>query len=261
MKDRTRNLIIVVISLLITGLLAWPTFAQNVRCFQSQGGAKWVANSNCEWEMRSGSTLDVQSGTTVTWAAGFPVTGNITVTGDISVTSDVQAGNNITATGIVSAGTDITAGDDITAVDNITATGAISAGEDIAAGDDITAVDNITATGAISAGEDIAAGDDITALGEITVTGSISIGGTLNLENVAFSGPVRFGSTNTVIDNTLIAHGLGTTPTSIILTPLVAGGALTQVVSLSATNATSFTVAVQDTGVATITTLYWMVGK
>lgn len=41
---------------------ATPAIAQNIACYMTQGGAKWVGASGCEWELRSGATLDVQAG-------------------------------------------------------------------------------------------------------------------------------------------------------------------------------------------------------
>lgn len=85
--------------------------------------------------------------------------------------------------------------------------------------------------------------------------------GALTLDGVAQSGPVTFGSAS-VISGGRIAHGLGTTPTSIIITPFqaAADGTFTQTLSISATNATSFTVNI-STGSVTTTVAYWMAGK
>lgn len=65
--------------LLLLLLLVFPAFvaAQNVACYNEQGGAKRVAGSGCEFEFQSGATLDIQSGTTMTNAADQTVTGDI----------------------------------------------------------------------------------------------------------------------------------------------------------------------------------------
>lgn len=95
-----------------------------------------------------------------------------------------------------------------------------------------------------------------------TIVGDSSTG-SLTLEGVAFSGPVVFGAESNVISGALIAHGLGTTPTAIILTPFysTSSGEFTQTLSISATNATSFTVNISPGAVTTITTVYWMAGR
>lgn len=91
------------------------------------------------------------------------------------------------------------------------------------------------------------------------VTGNTSLSGTLTLESVAFSGPVTFGSASNAISGTLIAHGLATTPTAVLLTPSI--DTMTETVYVQASNATSFTVGLSAGSVATITTLYWLAGK
>ncbi len=105
---------------------------------------------------------------------------------------------------------------------------------------------------------DVQSGANVTWTPNLTFSGNVTVEGTITLDDVAFSGPIKFGSTANVSNNTLIAHGIGTTPTVITLTPLEAG-AFTQTVSLSATNATSFTVRL-SAGAAT-PTVYWMAGK
>lgn len=209
--------------------------AQSVPCYFIQGGTKLVAASGCEWEMRSGSTLDVQAGTNVTWAPNIAFSGVLTASSlVVSGTSDLQ-GNVSSSVGV------------LTITDNILVDGQADTIQ-------LTVQGYTTQTNNLLTLEQSDGTDVLT----ITNAGNIATAGTLALENIAFSGPVRFGSTANVSNNTLIAHGMGTTPTTVILTPLEAG-AFTQTVSLSATNATSFTVRI-STGAAT-PTVYWMAGK
>lgn len=92
---------------------------------------------------------------------------------------------------------------------------------------------------------------DINAAGVLTAS-SLVVGG------VAQSGAVRYGTATSVVTGTLIAHGLGVTPTSVVVS---AQGIFTQTVGILATNATSFTVAFGTAQAGTVTTLNWMAGK
>lgn len=83
----------------------------------------------------------------------------------------------------------------------------------------------------------------------------IQSGTTVNWDSLTVYPSTR-GATANVVNNTLIAHGLGTTPTAILLTPFFAG-TFTQTVYISATNATSFTVGLETGSVTTVTTMYW----
>lgn len=83
----------------------------------------------------------------------------------------------------------------------------------------------------------------------------IQSGSTVTWDNVTVYPSAR-GATASVTNNTKIAHGLGTTPTAIILTPFYAG-IFTQTVYISATNATSFTVGIETGSVTTATYMYW----
>lgn len=60
------GLVIGLALLFIAGAVAIPVAAQNVVCYQSQGGASWVASSGCTWNVQSGATLQVDSGSTFT---------------------------------------------------------------------------------------------------------------------------------------------------------------------------------------------------
>jgi hypothetical protein len=90
---------------------------------------------------------------------------------------------------------------------------------------------------------------------------NVQSGGTLDVDSGAIGAPV-FGATANVVNGALVSHGLGTTPTAILLTPFYAGS-LTNTLYVSATNATSFTVglAYPSEGVVTITTVYWQAAK
>lgn len=98
-------------------------------------------------------------------------------------------------------------------------------------------------------------------------TWNVKSGGTLQVDSggaVTWDGltvkPSVNSSTSSVVNNTKIAHGLGTTPTTILLSPFYAG-TFTQTVYISATNATSFTVGIGSGSVTTLTTLYWEASK
>lgn len=84
-------------------------------------------------------------------------------------------------------------------------------------------------------------------------TAALSVGG------YSQSGAVRFGSATFVTTGTLIAHGFGTTPTTIVLTGWGLTNTFTNTIGVLSSNATSFTVAIP--GGATVTRLDWMAGK
>lgn len=92
--------------------------------------------------------------------------------------------------------------------------------------------------------------------GHITAT-------TFTLDSVAFSGPITFGSDIDTTNGELIAHGIGTTPTAIIATPitLTFTGQLNYSVGISTSNATSFTVSITPTTASDNLGIYWMAGK
>lgn len=91
----------------------------------------------------------------------------------------------------------------------------------------------------------------------VTATASLSTP-LLYVEGIAQSGPVRFGSATAATTGTLIAHGLGTTPTAVILTLSNPIDTLTNTIGAGPTNATSFTVYIP--GGATVD-LNWMAGR
>jgi hypothetical protein len=122
--------------------------------------------------------------------------------------------------------------------------------DSIVLSEDLTAV-NGTFSGAVSTGALTPA--------SLSVTGAASVGGSLTLESVAFSGPTTFGSATSVVSGTTIAHGLATTPTTVLLTPVSTGGYTTTVPYVMSADTTSITVGVAD-GVS-ISTLYWLAGK
>lgn len=82
--------------------------------------------------------------------------------------------------------------------------------------------------------------------------------GTLYVEGSALSGPVAFGSASSVVTGTTIAHGLGTTPTAVLLT---AGQPVTTTPLVLATGVTSITVGFLNTHNPPAMTVYWLAGK
>jgi hypothetical protein len=114
------------------------------------------------------------------------------------------------------------------------------------------AADSVTAT-------NITATNISGATSGASMTASVSISTPLlYVEGVAASGPVRFGTASGVTTGTLIAHGLGTTPTAVILTVDTPAVTFTNTLGVGPTNATSFTVYIP--GGATVS-LDWMAGR
>ena len=99
----------------------------------------------------------------------------------------------------------------------------------------------------------------VDANGAMDVAGAAAFGSTITLEGVAFSGPLRFGSATVGEGVTEIAHGLGVTPTMMVLTPLY-NGTLTQTVYVTSSNTISM-YALLSPGSVTQTTVYWAAGR
>ena len=129
----------------------------------------------------------------------------------------------------------------------------------------VTRVLTVTTGGATFQSDIDMEGNDIADAGTVTATGFAGplagdvSAATITLESVAFSGPVRFGSATVGEGVTQIAHGLGTTPTMMVLTPLY-NGTLTQTVYVTSSNTISM-YALLSPGSVTQTTVYWAAGK
>lgn len=91
-KNTFKSLVLLALiaAALITGALAYPTLAQNVACYQAQGGASWVAGSGCTWNVQSGGTLQLDSGASFTIGGatqtGAVRSGSVTATDGLTVT-------------------------------------------------------------------------------------------------------------------------------------------------------------------------------
>lgn len=103
------------------------------------------------------------------------------------------------------------------------------------------------------------AGTDFNAQGGLTTAAGIT-GTTLALNSVQQSGPVRFGAAQSAISGTAVTHGLGTTPTAILLTSVYTNGGFTRTAYVMASNTTVFTVGIEG-GDGVPQGLYWMAGK
>ena len=127
---------------------------------------------------------------------------------------------------------------------------------------DMQVNDNLNITGTLTvAGTSDLQGAVSDSGGSFTIADDAVVTGTLTLESVAFSGPITFGSASAVVTGTEIAHGLGVTPTSVVLTPMY-NGVFTNTVYVVGTNVTSITVGLgYAEGVTTVTKVYWMAGK
>lgn len=84
-------------------------------------------------------------------------------------------------------------------------------------------------------------------------------GGSLTIGGVAFSGPIRFGNL-TFTDGVTVTHSLGTTPTSVIISPSWTSTSVTQTLFITNVGSSTFEVKITD-GAITTTTAYWMAGK
>ena len=112
---------------------------------------------------------------------------------------------------------------------------------------DVTFTDDISATLALTVG------------GALLSHGPVELNSTLTLEEVAFSGPVRFGSAAGVLSSTNIAHGLGVVPTAIFLTPITNVVGITYTWNVYSADATSIVVGCHEC--PTLWDLYWLAGK
>lgn len=95
--------------------------------------------------------------------------------------------------------------------------------------------------------------------GAVSATAGLTVtGGTLGLSGLSFSGPVHFGSATAVISGTTIAHTLGVTPTSVLLT---ASGVVTTSPVLISANTISLTVGFPTGANPPAMTIGWLAGK
>ena len=190
---------------------------------------------------------------------------DLSVGGDGAVTGALEVTGNLTVSTLVSQSVGFNATSDTTLV-TTTVTGPFTnnGNTSITGTLDVDGATTLNSTldvdGNISSGTGaVTVTDAVYITSTLETVGNVTAGGTLTLESVAFSGPVRFGTASSVVSGTLIAHSLATTPTAILLTPQSTGGYTTTVPYILASNATSFTVGIADS--VTIATLHWMAGK
>ena len=184
-----------------------------------------------------------------------------TLVSDWTATSLDQ--NALPIVNIGSASTDFDASGGLTLAGYLTVTGNLSTTGALNMGN--SAISNIG-----NSGTDFSASGGLTLANALTVTtggisvtaGGASIVGGLTLTNTAFSGAVRFGSVSAVVSGTTITHGLGGTPTSVMLTPVITNGVvLSQTVYVISADATSIVIGMQISGADALATVYWMAGR
>lgn len=223
-----------------------------------QGCDKLVVASNGQLDIQSGATFMVSATLEVSNTLDMnnnPIT-NIGVAGtDFGTDGSLTTAARISVTGgitISSGGITVTSG-------NLDMTGGVirdvgATGTDFGSDGSLTLAQGLTVSAS-----------GITATGGITVmSGGISIAaGSLVLEDVAFSGPVTFGSDTTTTEGELIAHGLGTTPAAVLITVItdtLVNQALYSV-AVSNTNTVSFTVSITPAAASGNIGIYWMAGR
>lgn len=204
-------------------------------------------------------------------------TDDITATDDLAVTDDATIGGDFTVSGTSSWGcSDTTIGDNLTVGGTITGdsamitgnissnTGAITVTDDVlidgaADGVHLTVQGYAAPTGNLLVVENSAGTDKF----EVDASGNITVAGVIEYESVQVSGPVRFGSATSIMDGTRVAHGMGTTPTFVALTPYFQSQVSTATMfSIQTMNATSFTVSCTPTVYAdNAAAVYWIAGK
>jgi hypothetical protein len=89
----------------------------------------------------------------------------------------------------------------------------------------------------------------------------IDSGATFSVDGTTASGITRYGSVSAT-DGLTVTHSLGTTPTSVIVSPSWTGdgSTITQTVYVSNVNSSTFSLEF-TTGGVTNTTVYWMAGQ
>lgn len=189
--------------------------------------------------------------TTVGVDAALAIVGTLTLSGSVSSdVGDVNINDGMDIAGMVEiADAAAISGDDDEV--QLTITGWTTQTNDLMVIRDITTTSMFTVSNV----------GDIYVAGNADLRGNVDISGTLELEDVVVSGPIRFGSDANTTHGERIAHGLGTTPTAVILTPISATLTLTHVVVVSATNAVSFTVGITPPEASGYIGVYWMAGK
>jgi len=252
---------------------------------RENGGSKLTIATPGEIELQTGSTLDIKQGAVVTIGAAVAFTNTLTaedatvtdtltvggaswLNGTAFVTSTLGATDRIsTASGLTSAGANWFNNSGFF-TSTLGATGVISGAGGIS-GFAITSTESLSVGRSLNVAEHITStqgiqGYAITATLSYSTPGTISgyaITGTSSFatDGLAFSGPIRFGSASTVVTGTTIAHGVGATPSSVMLT---SGHAFTEEVSIfvAALDGTNITVGMYPT-TNTLDTVYWMAGK
>lgn len=93
--------------------------------------------------------------------------------------------------------------------------------------------------------------------GPVVISNTLGVTGTFTLEDVAISGPFKYGKATSISHLGTIAHGMGITPTFALITP---GTAVTCPVYISVIGPLSLTIGFSATESAPAT-VYWFVGK
>lgn len=212
----------VVLAVVLLSLSNLEALAQNVKCYIAQGGSSVVAASGCTYTFQSGSALTVASGATVTGLS-------------TSTLTSLNAGTTVLS-------------------QTLTVTGATTLNGGLTMDTDALTVADTSGNTQIKG--------TLGVTGATTLNGNTTLGGTLSLEGVTFSGPVKFGSQTAATSGITITHGLGTTPTSVIIIPSWAGAAatITQTAYVSNVNATTFAIEFTN-GDLTQADVYWMAGR
>ena len=224
--------------------------------------APFVANAASPWmEVKFLRVLvDVIVDDDLTVRDDLAVTDDTSLTGDLEVDGTTQLDGAVAINGAPTFAEETTFNDLVTHTRSIAVDGAVSetlitVQNCVSNTDDLVLIQDSAGANLVQVGYD---GAVSTAAGVVADT--VAATSTLTLESVAFSGPITFGAEANATDGVTIAHGLGTTPTVVSVTPYYAT-ALTQTVWVSAADDTSFTLEIEPGSVTTLTNVYWFAGK
>lgn len=240
-----------------------PLFLAVVLGGFAQVGYTHIANLYVDHNLIVGQDLTVTNDLAIT--NDLAVTGGLDVDGATTLNSELDVDGNVSSgTGSFTVTDTVNITDAVDLDSTLNVDGAVSSGTgSFTVTDSLVVTDTSDLQGNISnsTGE-LVITDNAGITGTLTVTGNTTLGGTLTFESVAMSGPLTFGAVSAVVTSTAIAHGLGTTPTVVLLTPQHSSDIFTNVVYVLISDTSTITVGLGYTGgVQTVDILHWMAGK
>lgn len=138
-------------------------------------------------------------------------TGNLSLDGALTSAGAQTVNNDLTLTGTLYSNVEI-----LTIGDSVIITGTL-----MSDGETVTIGDSAAVTGTLDVSLGITATENISAGTGLAVSGPTVLHGSLTMSDTAFSGPIMYNLVPQVVSGTIVYHGMGTTPTVVLLTPIL----------------------------------------